>query len=72
MPSKGKTAKLKLKEPSHRPKPKWTIEDLLEVAEGIYRETGHYPSFGEVQTGIEAGEIHPECYLNRGRRGDKR
>lgn len=69
MSSKYESCKKKPKEPTRQPPPTVPIADMLEIAEGIYRETGHYPSFGEVQVGIDAGKIHPEDYLN-GRRAE--
>lgn len=47
----------------HQPPPKVTTDQMLIIADGIAEETGHYPSFGEVQTGIELGKINPKEYL---------
>lgn len=46
-------------------RPKLTIEDILEIAGQIYKETGRYLSYGAVCTKIYAGRIDPEHYLGR-------
>ena len=52
----------KLKE-HHQPKPKVSITEMLIIAEKVAEETGHYPSYGEVQTKIQCGHIKPKDYL---------
>ena len=49
----------------HQPMPKMTIDDILEIAEKISEETGHYPSYGDVCLGIYYGRIHPADYLGK-------
>ena len=44
---------------------KLTIEDIVEIARQIDKETGRYLSYGDVCTGIYAGRIDPEHYLGR-------
>lgn len=62
----------RLPEPKHQPAPKITIEDMLEIARKIDQQTGHYLSYGEISTGIYAGCINPDDYLEkRKRRGRK-
>ena len=48
-----------------QPPPKVPIADMLIIADAIHKETGHYPSFGEVQTGIDYGQINPKKYLKK-------
>lgn len=57
----------------HQPIPKLTIDDILEIARQIDKETGRYLSYGDVCTGIYAGRINPDDYLEKRRRThDKR
>ena len=57
----------------HQPMPKLTIDDILEIARQIDKETGRYLSYGDVCTGIYAGRINPDDYLEKRRRThDKR
>jgi hypothetical protein len=50
-----------------------TIDDILEIARQIDKETGRYLSYGDVCTGIYAGRINPDDYLEKRRRThDKR
>ena len=55
----------KPKEHTKKPPPKVSINDMLTIADAIHKETGHYPSFGEVQTGIDYGHINPKKYLKK-------
>lgn len=67
-----RTLKQGMKE-RHQPTPKLTIEDIIEIARKIDKETGRYLSYGDVCTGIYAGRINPDDYLEkRGRTDDKR
>ena len=49
----------------HQPMPKLTIDDVLEIARKIDEETGRYPSYGDVCTGIYTGRINPADYLGK-------
>ena len=60
-----------MKEAKHQPAPKLTIADMLEIAHKIGDETGHYPSYGEVSTGIYAGTINPDEYLEKRRKNGR-
>lgn len=53
----------------HQPEPKLTIEDVLEIARRIDKETGRYMSYGDVCTAICTGRINPDDYLRRLRKG---
>lgn len=57
-----------LKEPKHQPAPDITTNEVLKIAEKIYKETGRYPSYGKVVQGIENGSIDPWQYIRRKRR----
>lgn len=57
----------------HQPVPKLSIDDILEIARKIDEKTGRYLSYGDVCTGIYAGRINPDDYLEKRRRThDKR
>lgn len=58
----------KPKEPMRQTAPKLTIGDMLEIARKIDEKTGHYPSYGEISTGIYAGTINPDDYLEKRRK----
>lgn len=62
----------KPKEPKRQPEPKITIADMLEIARKIDEQTGHYPSYGEVSTGIYAGRINPDDYLEKRRKNGRK
>ena len=55
----------KIKKAKAQPAPVVPIAGMLTIAEKIAEETGHYPTFGEVQVGIDDGTIKPEDYLGR-------
>lgn len=50
----------------HQPAPKITIDEMMLIADKVAEETGHYPSYGEVFTGITCGRINPADYLRKG------
>lgn len=55
----------KPKEHQPLPPPNVSINDMLTIADALYKETGHYPSFGEVQKGVDYGKIDPQKYLKK-------
>ena len=70
---KAERVQLKSMKERHQPTPKLTIEDIVEIARQIAKETGRYLSYGDVCTGIYTGRINPDDYLEkRGRTDDKR
>lgn len=65
---KAEPIRLRSMKERHQPVPKLTIDDILEIARQIDKETGRYLSYGDVCTGIYAGRINPDDYLEKRRR----
>lgn len=63
---KAEYVQIKNMQERHQPAPKVTIEEMVLIADKVEKETGRYPSYGDIYTAIHFGRIKPSDYLRKG------